>query len=85
MPVENEKYTEVVYQLIVSVCQTHGCRKRVVYGIKADYLGETMETLKVRDISPHKSDVLRLILLLNECGAEKEHFLDVIEDYVQEL
>jgi hypothetical protein len=85
MPVETENYSAVAYQLIASVCQTQGCRKRVVYGIKADYLDETTQTLKIKDISPHKSDVLRLILLLNECGAAKEHFRNIVEDFVQEL
>ena len=85
MPVETEKHTDAVYEVIASISRTQGCKKRVVYGIRAEYTGETTDILKVRDISVQKSDVLRLILLMNECGVEKEHFLDVVEDYVQEL
>ena len=85
MPVETENYPVVTYQLIASVSRTQGSKKRVVYGIKAEYLDETTQTLKIRDISPQKSDVLRLILLLNECGVAKEHFMNVVEDYVQTL
>ena len=90
MPVETEKYTDLIYEAIASVCQTHGCKKRIVYGIKADIVGadevgETTEIFKVKDISTDKNDVMRLIMLLNEYAVTKEHVMDVIEDFVQEL
>lgn len=85
MPVDSEKYTEVTYQVIATVNQTRGYRKRIVFGIKAEYIGDLTEIVRIRDISVQKSDVLRLIILLNEYGVSKEHLRDVVEDYIQEL
>lgn len=85
MPVETENHQEILYQAISSVIQIHSGRKRVVFGIMAEFIGETTEMLRIRDISTNKNDVLRLILLLTEFCVSKEHFFDVVEDFVQEL
>ena len=85
MPVDSERFTEVTYQTIATVNQTPGYRKRIVFGIKAEYVGDLTEIVRIRDISVQKSDVLRLVILLNECAVSKEHLLDVVRDYVQEL
>lgn len=85
MPVEAEKNTNVLYQIITSVIQTDEFKKRVTYGIKAEYTGDATEILKIRNISLHKSDVLHLIMLLSEYGVAREHLFDIVEDYVQEL
>jgi hypothetical protein len=85
MPVETEKYVEVVFEVISSACRTHGCNKRLVYGIKAQFIGETTEVIRIKDISTDKNDVLRLIALLNEYGVSRDHFSNVVEDFSLEL
>lgn len=85
MPVEIENQQKGFYKVLASSIRTHGCRKRVVFGIKAEFIDESNKMLRIRDISTNINDVLRLILLLNECYVSKEHFFDVVEDYVQGL
>lgn len=84
MPVETNKYL-ADYRIIESPCRTKGCEEWVVYGLRAEFAGETAEVFAVGDISAKKDDIGRLIILLNEYGVAKDHLIDVIEDFVQEL
>lgn len=85
MPVESNRFNETSYQIIETASITQDYGSRIVYGLKAEFSGETADELTIGDISTNKDDIERLVTLLIECGVAREHLMDVIEDFVQEL
>lgn len=85
MPVDTESQQKSFYKVLASSIHTHSCKKRVVFGIKAEFIDESSKIFRIRDISANIKEVLRLIMLLNEYSVSEQHFFDVVEDFVQEL
>ncbi len=77
--------TEVSYQIIASLCKTHGCEGETVYGLQAQYR-EAHCFVEISDISCHKRDVEKLMeRLVSEDSVFPDQLPYIIDDYLTEL
>jgi hypothetical protein len=85
MPVESNKFAEVNHEIIETLFKPPDDGPRIVYGLRTEFIGDTVEEFTADDISADKNDVLRLITLLNDCGVSDIHLTEIVEDFVQSL